>query len=76
MCCEKCTNHGISTPYGRKIYEQTPPDERWRNAMYNCIKMTDHPPRYKEKDRVLWGTCRATQDLNWVECCRSCDFFS
>lgn len=75
MCCEKCTSHGISTPTGRKMYEQTPPDERWR-GINSCIKMTDPQPGYKGKDRVMWGPCRATKELKWVECCRSCDFFS
>ena len=72
MCCEKCTAGGISTPYGQKIFESTPPDERWR---LKCPKMSKYNYSYG-KDRVMWGICRASSDLERVECCNKCDFFS
>jgi len=75
MCCEKCTQRGISTLFGKKIYDKTPPDQRWKFEDY-CPKMSDRPLTPYLKYPVKWGICRATRELRKVECCEQCDYFS
>jgi len=75
MCCTQCTIAGMATSYGQKIYNDTPPDWRWRYEDY-CPKMSDKPLTPYLKYPVKWGICRATRELKKVECCVQCDYFT
>ena len=71
MCCEKCTAGGIETKFGKKLYRSIPKEERWK---LSCPKMSGIEK--VGEFRVMWGICRASSDLERVECCKKCDFFS
>ena len=73
MCCEKCTNGGISTSYGKDLLDQVASDQRWL-LRERCPKMVEDT--IYGKDAIMWGICRAKSDLSSVECCRKCDYFS
>ena len=73
MCCEECTIGGIATTYGKDIYNSTPSDQRWR-LYTHCPKMVeDHD---YGRDGVMWGICRISENLEKVECCIRCNYFS
>ena len=74
MCCEKCTRGGIATGYGQQLLEGIPPDKIWDLAGL-CPKIHEGNYRYG-RERVMWGSCAITSDMNTVECCRKCDYFS
>jgi len=73
MCCEKCTNGGITTDYSKQLLKQLPPEDLWRIPNV-CPKVLE--TENIGKNRIMWGKCRITSDLNTVECCKKCDYFS
>lgn len=75
MCCTKCTKRGMATSYGQRLYKEIDPDERWRLEDY-CPKMCDKPLTPYLKYPVKWGICRTTRELEKVECCVLCDYFT
>ena len=73
MCCEKCTNFGITTEYGQELLKNVG-NERWRIA--GVCPQFDPYKNPKKEDRMMWGICRATSELERVECCWRCKYFS
>ena len=75
MCCTKCTKRGMATSYGQRLYKEFDPYEGWR-LEDSCPKMCDKPLTPYLKYPVKWGICRTTRELEKVECCVLCDYFT
>tara|TARA_B100000315_G_C14321598_1_gene471043 strand:- start:441 stop:665 length:225 start_codon:yes stop_codon:yes gene_type:complete len=71
-CCHKCTAGGITTDFGRQLYDSTAADDRW--TLHFCPKMCGTEDL--GENRVMWGICRESSDLEKTECCRNCNYFS
>lgn len=74
MCCEKCTNDGIATEKGQELLKKIAPNERW--TIHNICSQFDPDRTPQKEERVMWGICRATSELEKVECCSRCLNFS